>query len=72
MINIDEYKYLWDSEKDDWVLVSTSFGYGIVNKKNQSVLVVSDEALELALIERMLAEGNKKYADINEAYSDVK
>lgn len=71
MINIEGYNYLWDSEKDDWVLVSTSFGYGIVNKRNQSVLAVSDEDLESALIERMLTEGNRKYADINEAYSDI-
>ncbi len=71
MININEYDYLWSSEKEDWVLVNTSFGYGIVNKKTQSALLVSDEALESALVERMLSEGNKKYEDINDAYSDV-
>lgn len=71
MININEYDYLWNSEKGDWVLVNTSFGYGIVNKKTQSALVVSDELLESALIDRMLSEGNKQYNDINDAYSDV-
>ncbi len=71
MISINEYDYLWNSEKDDWVLVNTSFGYGIVNKKTQSALLVSDEALESALIDRMLSEGNKIYDDINDAYSDL-
>lgn len=71
MININDYDYLWNSEKADWVLVSTSFGYGIVNKRTQSALSVSDEQLESALIKRMLSEGNKKYDDITDAYSDV-
>ena len=71
MISINEYDYLWNSEKDEWVLVNTSFGYGIVNKKTQSALLVSDEALESALIDRMLSEGNKIYDDINDAYSDL-
>ena len=71
MISINDYDYLWNSKKDEWVLVNTSFGYGIVNKKTQSALLVSDEALESALIERMLSEGNKIYDDINDAYSDL-
>ena len=37
-MNLSEYKYLWTTEKDDWVLVNTTFGYGIVNKTEQVVL----------------------------------
>ena len=70
-MNIDEYKYLWETEKADWVLVNTEYGYGIVNKKSQMALVVSNEELEDILIAKMLESGNKIYEDINIAYSDV-
>ena len=70
-MNISEYEYLWTTEKNDWVLVNTSFGYGIVNKTEQMVLLVSDEELEQALIENMLSNGCKVYDDIKDAYNDV-
>ena len=31
-MNIDEYAYLWTTKKDEYVLVNTEYGYGIVNK----------------------------------------
>lgn len=70
-MNISEYEYLWTTEKNDWVLVNTSFGYSIVNKTEQMVLLVSDEELEQALIENMLSNGCKVYDDIKDAYNDV-
>lgn len=70
-MNISEYEYLWTTEKNDWVLVNTSFGYGIVNKTEQMVLEVSDEELEQALIEKMLSNGCKVYNNIKDAYNDV-
>ena len=70
-MNVSDYEYLWTTEKGNWVLVSTAYGYGIVNKKTRSMLVVSDDALENALIERMQAEGCKMYSNINDAYLDA-
>ena len=70
-MNISEYEYLWTAEKEKWVLVNTSFGYAIVNKATRSVLLVSDDELEEALLECMLSAGNKIYDDINDAYADV-
>ena len=70
-MNIEEYKYLWETGKADWVLINTEYGYGIVNKKTQIALVVSSEELEAALIAKMLESGNRIYEDINEAYDDV-
>lgn len=37
-MNIEKYNYLWTTKKDEYVLVNTKYGYGIVNKKEQSVL----------------------------------
>ena len=67
-LNINDYSYLWTSEKEDWVLVNTEFGYGIVNIKSQMALMMSDEELENAIIEKMKSSGNRIYNDINEAY----
>ena len=70
MTNINEYNYLWETEKENWVLVNTSFGYGIIDKKNHMMLMIEDEDLEKALIDRMLREGNNVYEDITDAYAD--
>ncbi len=70
-MDINEYSYIWTTEKDEYVLVNTEYGYGIVNKKRQMVLSISNDELEKAIIQKMLDEGNKIYEDINEAYADV-
>ena len=70
-MNIDEYKYLWTTKKDEFVLVNTEYGYGIVNKVDQTVLSISDEELDQAIVEKMLNEGNKIYDNILDAYADV-
>ncbi len=69
-MSINEYTYLW-TKKDEFVLVNTEYGYGIVNKKEQTVLSISDEELEKQLINKMLEEGNKVYENILDAYADV-
>lgn len=70
-MNIDKYRYLWESEKDDWVLIHTEYGYGIVNKKTQMALLISDDTLDNAVVRQMLAEGNRVYDNINDAYADI-
>ena len=69
-MSINEYTFLW-TKKDEFVLVNTEYGYGIVNKKEQTVLSISDEELEKQLINKMLEEGNKVYENILDAYADV-
>lgn len=70
-MNIDSYNYLWTTDKNVYVLVSSKYGYGIVNKIEQTVLSISDEALEKALVQKMLDEGCKVYSNILEAYADI-
>lgn len=70
-MNISEYEYLWDKNKAEYVLVNTEFGYGIVNKKEQTVLSISDDELEEAIIAKMLEEGNKVYENILDVYTDI-
>lgn len=70
-MNINDYSYLWTTEKADSVLVNTEFGYGIVNKRKQTVLSISNESLEEEIIKRMLDVGCKIYDDILDAYNDI-
>lgn len=68
---IENYSYLWNEKREDSVLVKTDLGYGIVDKKEHSVLLMEDEELEQRIIRKMLKNGNKVYDDINQAYADV-
>lgn len=70
-MNIEEYSYLWTTQKEEYVLVNTDYGYGIVNKKKQTVLLISDEELAAGVIQKMMKEGNKIYENILDAYADV-
>ena len=70
-MNIEEFNFLWTTKKEDYVLVHTEYGYGIVNKKEKKVLCISDENLSQAVIQKMIAEGNEIYDDILDAYADV-
>ncbi|MBO4461117.1 MAG: hypothetical protein J5778_10760 [Clostridiales bacterium] len=65
-----DHEYLWTTEKNNWVLVNTEYGYGIINKKNQSMLMVSDSDLKESLIKKMIEEGCKIYDSLDDAYSD--
>ena len=70
-MNIEEFNYLWTTQKEEYVLVNTEFGYGIVNKKNHTVLSISNESIEEKVIQKMLSEGNRIYNNILEAYADI-
>lgn len=70
-MGVENYSYIWDEKKPDFVLVKTDFGYGIINKKEQTMLLMSDEELEQKIVNKMLENGNKIYDDIKQAYNDV-
>ncbi len=69
-MQIDDYNYLWTTEKKSWVLVNTEYGYAIVNKMNKTALLISNDELADALVEKMLKAGNQAYDNINDAYAD--
>ena len=69
-MSIDDYNYLWTTEKDSWVLVNTDYGHVIVNKNDQGALLISSEELADALVEKMLEAGNRTYENINDAYAN--
>ncbi len=68
-MSIENYSYLWNEKKADFVLVKTDVGYGIVDKKEKAMLLISDRELEQNIISKMLENGNKIYDNINQAYT---
>ena len=70
-MDIENYSYIWGEKKTDFVLVKTDLGYGIINKKEQTMLLMSDEEMEQKIVNKMLENGNKIYDDIKKAYNDV-
>ena len=70
-MNVSEFSYVWTTEKNDYVLVDSEFGYAIVNKREQTVLCISDEETDAAVVEKMLEAGCRVYSNIKDAYSDA-
>lgn len=60
---IEKLRYLWDGSEPGWVLMRHDYGpqemspYSIVNISTEEALLMGDNDLFLALIERLLAEG---------------
>lgn len=67
-MDVTKYSYIWEDEKDDWALVDSEDGYSIVNIKRQGMLLISDDELENAIINKMKEAGNKKYKSILDAF----
>lgn len=68
MMDISEYEYLWTTQKKEYVLVNGNYGYSIVDVSDHTAMLFGNEALEKAIIEKMLAEGNTVYENIREAF----
>ena len=70
-MNIDEFSYLWTTEKEEWVLIKSEYGYVVINKKTQMMLHIDSAELKNAIIQKMHEAGNKTYESILDAYADV-
>ena len=70
-MDVSEFSHVWTTNKNDYVLVDSEFGYAIINKKDQTMLCISDEEADATVVANMLEAGCKVYESIQEAYSDV-
>ena len=56
---LDEYSYLWDGTDTDWVLVprdpelGSAASASIYNQRTRMMLLIEDDALAKALVDRM-------------------
>ena len=66
-MDLSKYQYLWENERSDWALANSPYGYGIVNARTHMMLLIEDDELEKAAINKMEESGNAKYDSITDA-----
>lgn len=72
-MNISSNEFLWNEEKDKWVLVKLEEdeNYVIINRVEQTMLLIEDDTLSKAIKNEMLKHGNKVFDTIIEAYESI-
>lgn len=70
---LDEYSYIWQSDKDKYVLLNDELGKSILFIKEKEIMffLVEDEVLLELIISKMMEHGNKIYNSIAALQKDV-
>lgn len=65
---LNEYSYMWESDKDKYVLLNDELGNSILylNGKEIMFFLIEDDVLVDSIITKMLESGNKVYNSISE------
>ncbi len=65
---INEYSYIWDTEKEKYVLLDDNVGKSILVIDGEEIMffLIEDDALADLIIGKMLNAGNKVYKSIEE------
>lgn len=70
---LEEYSYIWQTDKDKYVLLSDELGNSILFIKGKEIMffLVEDDALYELIISKMMEHGNKIYNSIAEIQKDI-
>lgn len=70
---LDEYSYIWQADKDKYVLLNDELGNSILFIKEKEIMffLVEDDALLDLIISKMMEHGNKIYNSIAELQKDI-
>lgn len=65
---LSEYSYIWETDKDKYVLLNDELGSSIIfiNDKDIMFLLIDEDALVDSVIAKMMENGNKVYNNITE------
>ena len=65
---LNEHSYIWESDRDRYVLVKDELEYDIIfiNEKELMFFLIEDDTLVDLIISKMLENGNKVYNSIEE------
>lgn len=64
-MNIDEFKNMWTTDKEKYVLVKLRSGYGIYNQVDKTGVIIENDEIEELVISEMIKNGNKIVDKIN-------
>ena len=70
---LDEYSYIWQTDKDKYVLLNDELGNSILFIKEKEIMffLLEDDALLDLIISKMIKHGNKIYNSIAELQKDI-
>ena len=73
MKNVNEYSYIWEKDREKYVLVSDEYGDDIfeIGGTELMFLLIEDDALVELIAENMIKNGNKVYKSIIELKEDM-
>lgn len=65
---LNEYSYIWEEDRDKYVLVTDELGESIfyINENEIMYFLIEDDMLDTLIINKMLANGNRIYKSIEE------
>lgn len=68
MNTLSEYSYIWEADKDKYVLLNDELGSSIlfINDREIMFFLIEEDALVDSIIAKMLENGNKVYNSITE------
>ena len=70
---LEEYSYIWQTDKDKYVLLRDELGNSILFIKGKEIMffLIEDDALNELIISKMREHGNKIYNSIAEIQKDI-
>lgn len=70
---LEEYSYIWQTDKDKYVLLRDKLGNSILFIKGKEIMffLIEDDALHELIISKMMEHGNKIYNSITEIQKDI-
>ncbi len=70
-MDISDYEYLWNENKEDYVLLRVDDDYMIIDRVLQMVLLIEDDDMSDRVIAKMIDEGNLIFDTLEQAYDSV-
>ena len=70
---LEEYSYIWQTDKDKYVLLNDELGNSILFIKGKEIMffLIEDDVLLDLIISKMMEHGNKIYNSIAELQKDI-
>lgn len=56
---LEPFKYLWETEQDDWVVLKDNYDYTVYSIKDKGILLIEDDDLNNHVAAMMIMAGNR-------------
>ena len=70
-MDISDYEYLWNEDKEDYVLLRVEEDYLIIDRVHQMVLLIEDDDMSDRVIVKMIEEESLIFDTLEQAYDSV-